>query len=303
MPTRHHDIAVLGTGRMGAPIARNLLAAGLGVAVWNRTSGRARELVGAGARLAASPADAVGSADVVLTMLADGDAVAHAMTGHHGAISALRPGSVWIQMATVGIDWTARFSALAYDHGLEFVDAPVSGSDGPAREAQLVVLASGTDAVHPRVQPLFDAIARRTLWLGPAGNGTRLKLVLNTWLASLAEAMAETLALTDALGLEQELFLEAIAGGPLDAPWPTSKGRAMLAREFTPGFALRLALKDVHLALEAAHDSGLALPLTEVLARRWEPAIPAHGDDDIASVIDAATAPAPAARHDNGRRR
>ena len=302
MATRHHDIAVLGTGRMGAPIARNLLAAGFGVAVWNRTPGRARELAGAGARLAASPADAALSAGVVLTMLADGDAVAHAMTGSHGAVSALRPGAVWIQMATVGVDWTARFSALARDHGVEFVDAPVSGSDGAARDAQLVVLASGTDAVHPRVQPLFDAIARRTLWLGPAGDGTRLKLVLNTWLVSLAEAMAETLAFTGALGLEQELFLEAIAGGPLEAPWATGKGRAMLAREFTPGFALRLALKDAHLAVEAGREYGLELPLTDALAQRWEPAIPAHGDDDIASVIDAAVAPEPAWRHDNGRR-
>jgi 3-hydroxyisobutyrate dehydrogenase len=302
MSSRYHEIAVLGTGRMGAPIARNLLAAGFGVAVWNRTPGRARELADAGARLAASPADAAGSADVVLTMLADGDAVAHAMTGPEGAVAALRPGSAWIQMATIGVDWTERFSALAQDHGVEFVDAPVSGSDGPARDAQLVVLASGTEAVQPHVQPLFDAIARRTLWLGPAGGGTRLKLVLNTWLASLAEAMAETLAFTGALGLEQALFLEAIAGGPLEAPWAATKGRAMLAREFTPGFALRLALKDAHLAIEAGHEYGLELPLTDALARRWEAAVTEHADDDIAAVIDAATAPEPAGRHDNDLR-
>jgi 3-hydroxyisobutyrate dehydrogenase len=296
------EIAVLGTGRMGAPIARNLRAAGFAVAVWNRTPGRARELVDAGARLAASPADAAGSADIVLTMLADGDAVAHAMTGPEGAVSALRPGSVWIQMATVGVDWTERFSALARDHGLAFVDAPVSGSDGPARDAQLVVLASGADAVQPLVQPLFDAIGRRTLWLGPAGNGTRLKLGLNTWLASLAEAMAETLAFTGALGLEQTLFLEALAGGPLEAPWAAAKGRAMLAREFMPGFALRLALKDAHLALEAGREHGLELPLTDALARRWELAMSAHADDDIAAVIDAAVAPESAGRYDGGGR-
>jgi 3-hydroxyisobutyrate dehydrogenase len=287
---------------MGAPIARNLLAAGFDVAVWNRTAGRARELADAGARLATSPADAARSADVVLTMLADGGAVDHAMTGPDGAVAALRAGSAWIQMATVGVDWTEDFSALAQDQGVEYVDAPVSGSDGPARDAQLVVLASGTDAVRPRVQPVFDAIARRTLWLGPAGNGTRLKLVLNTWLASVAEAMAETLAFTGALGLEQELFLEALAGGPLEAPWATTKGHAMLAREFTPGFALRLALKDAHLALQAAHEAGLELPLTDALARRWEPAIDEHGDDDIAAVIDAAIAPEPAGRYDQDRR-
>jgi 3-hydroxyisobutyrate dehydrogenase len=224
-------------------------------------------------------------------MLTDGDAVTEAMTGPTGALSELRPGSVWIQMSTVGVDWTDRLAAHARDHGVEFVDAPVSGSDGPAREAQLMVLASGSDAVRERVQPVFDAIGRRTLWLGPAGSGSRLKLVLNNWLASITEATAETLALTGALGLEEPLFLEAIAGGPLEAPYAATKGRAMLAGEFTPGFALHLALKDVRLALDAARDSGLELPLADALARRWELAMPAHADDDLASVIDVATAP------------
>jgi 3-hydroxyisobutyrate dehydrogenase len=284
-------VAVLGTGRMGAPIARNLLRAGFGVTVWNRTPRRAQKLVEAGARLAASPADAAGSADVVLTMLADGDAVRHAMVGPGGVMSGVRPGSVWIQMATVGVGWTGRFVALAGDHGLEFVDAPVSGSDGPARDAQLVVLASGSEEARRRVQPLFDAIGRRTLWLGPAGSGTRLKLVLNNWLASITEATAETLALTGALGLDQGLFLDAIAGGPLEAPYAVAKGRAMLAGEFTPGFALHLALKDVRLALDASREHGLELPLSDALARRWELAMPIHADDDLAAVIDAATEP------------
>src|SRR5690349_7071065 len=133
-------VAVLGTGRMGAPIAHNLLRAGFPVTVWNRTAERAQEVVDAGARLAASPADAAGTADVVLTMLADGNAVGDAMTGSEGALSSIRPGSVWIQMATVGIDWTGRLAALAREQAVEFVDAPVSGSDGPARDAQLVVL-------------------------------------------------------------------------------------------------------------------------------------------------------------------
>ncbi|MEA2273049.1 MAG: 3-hydroxyisobutyrate dehydrogenase [Solirubrobacteraceae bacterium] len=284
-------IAVLGTGRMGAPMARNLLKAGFEVSVWNRTPRRAQELVNAGARLAASPAEAVDGADVVLTMLANGEAVDHAMTGPGGALSALRPGAVWIQMATVGVEWTDRLITSAWEHSVELVDAPVSGSDGPAREAQLMVLASGSDTVRKRVQPVFDAIGRRTLWLGPAGQGTRLKLVLNNWLASITEAMAETLALTGALGLEPGTFLDAIADGPLEAPYAATKGRLMLAREFTPGFALNLALKDVRLALDAGRDNGLELPLADALARRWELAMPAHADDDLASVIDEAIAP------------
>jgi 3-hydroxyisobutyrate dehydrogenase len=274
---------------MGAPIARNLLRARFEVSVWNRTPQRAQELVEAGARLAPSPADAAGSAEVVLTMLADGDAVTQAMTGPTGALSTLRPGSVWIQMATVGVEWTDRLASRAREHGVEFVDAPVSGSDGPARDAQLMVLASGSDAARERVQPIFDAIGRHTLWLGQAGSGSRLKLVLNNWLASITEATAETLALAGALGLEPRTFLEAIADGPLEAPYAATKGRAMLAGEFTPGFALHLALKDVELALAAGRDRGLELPVTDALARRWELAMPAHADDDLSSVFDAAT--------------
>ena len=279
-------VAVLGTGRMGAPMAHNLLRARFEVSVWNRTAARAQELVEAGAPLAASPADAAGSAEVVLTMLADGEAVTHAMTGPDGALSALRPGSVWIQMATVGVDWTDRLASRAREHGVEFVDAPVSGSDGPARDAQLMVLASGSDSVRERVQPVFDAIGRRTLWLGPAGSGSRLKLVLNNWLAAEIEGMAETIALTQALGLDPQLFLEAIDGEPLGSPYAVAKGRAMIAGEYAPGFAMRLGLKDVDLALDAAREANLELPITASVAQRFEQAVAdGHADDDVASVF------------------
>jgi 3-hydroxyisobutyrate dehydrogenase len=247
-------------------------------------------MVELGAQRAQSAAEAVRAADVVLTMLADGDAVAQVMGGPHGAGAAVRPGSVWIQMSTVGVEWTQRLAALASARDLEFVDAPVSGSDGPARDAQLVVLASGPDHVRRRVDPLFDAIGRRTVWLGPAGGGTRLKVVLNNWLVTVTEAMAESLALTDAVGLEPAQFLEALVGSPLEMPYATAKGRAMLSGEFTPGFALRHALKDARLALDAARDNGVELALTDALVRRWDRAMPTHADDDLASVIDQARA-------------
>ena len=288
-------IAVLGTGRMGAPIAHNLLRAGFSVSVWNRTSARAEPLAGEGARLASSPAEAADGANVVLTMLADGDAVAGAMSGSDGALGPLRSGATWIQMATVGVEWTERLASLATAHAVEFVDAPVSGSDGPARERTLIVLASGAEAMRTRLQPIFDAIARKTLWLGPAGNGTRLKLVLNDWLASLTEGMAETIALTEALGLDPRLFIEAIEDGPLGSPYAVAKARAALAGEFVPGFALRLAFKDVGLALDAARERNLELPITEAIARRWQEAIAGgHADEDVATVIATAGASATA---------
>ena len=284
-PTRP-AVAVLGTGRMGAPIARNLLAAGFEVSVWNRTAERAAPLAADGARLSSSPAEAAEGADLTLTMLADGDAVNDAMIGPEGALASLRPGSAWIQMATIGDEWTERLATLATKKNVEFVDAPVSGSDGPAREGQLIVLASGPEGTRAQLQPIFDAIGRKTLWLGPAGNGTRLKLVLNDWLASLTEGVAETIALTEALGLDPQLFIEAIDDGPLGSPYAVAKARAALAGEFVPGFALRLAFKDVGLALDAARERDLELPITEAISRRWQKAIAdGHADEDVSAVI------------------
>ena len=279
-------VAVLGTGSMGAPIASNLLAAGFRVSVWNRTAARAAALVDGGARLASSPADAASNADVVLTMLTDGAAVEETMNGPGGVLEAMRPGSVWIQMATVGLDWTDRLIGLAAEHGVELVDAPVSGSDGPAREAKLIVLASGSEEARARVQAIFDAIGRETLWLGPAGRGTRMKLVLNNWLVAQVEAVAETVALTHALGLDPHLFPDAIDNAPLGSPYAVAKARAMISGEFSPGFALRLAFKDAGLALDAAEQLGLSLPLTAALAPRWRQAIAdGHADDDVSSVF------------------
>jgi 3-hydroxyisobutyrate dehydrogenase len=283
-------IAVLGTGRMGAPIAHNLLAAGFEVWVWDRSADRVAALVAEGARRATSAADAAAGVSIVLTMLTDGDAVRGAMLGRDGALASLRPGSTWIQMATIGQDWTERLATAAGSHRVEFVDAPVSGSDGPAREATLVVLASGPEGVRAQLEPIFDAIGRKTLWLGPAGNGTRMKLVLNNWLASQVEAVAETIALTQALGVDPSLFLETIADGPLGSPYAVAKGRGMIAGEFAPGFALRLAYKDVGLALDAARAHQLELPVTEALVPRWQQAIAdGHADDDLSAVFSVAS--------------
>lgn len=283
-------IAVLGTGRMGTPIARNLLAAGFPVSVWDRTPARLEALAGDGARPASSPAEAAAGADVVLTMLPDGAKVEQVMSGPEGALATLRPESVWIQMSTIGDDWTHRLAGLAADRGVEYVDSPVSGSDGPARERALVVLASGSEEARPRVQSIFDAIGRKTLWLGPAGNGSRLKVVLNNWLATQVEAVAETIALTDALGIDPHLFIETIADGPLGSPYAVAKGRAMIGGDFAPGFALRLGFKDVELALDAARERHLELPVTSALVPRWEQAIAdGHADEDVSAVIAAAS--------------
>ena len=285
-PADRHAVAVLGTGRMGAAMARSLLRDGFRVTVWNRTRERAEALAADGARVADTPADALRGAQVVITTLSDGEATAGVVGG---ALDGLRSGAVWIQMATVGVYWTCRLGACADRHGVEFVDAPVSGSDGRAEQGTLLVLASGPDTARERVRPAFEALGRRTLWLGPAGRGTRLKLALVNWQLQLTQAMAESLGLAEALGLDPSLLLDAMVDGPLLAPYATQKGRAMLDSEFLPGFALRDALKDAKLVLDAASCHGAELPQAEATAGRWEQAVnDGYGGQDVAAVVELA---------------
>jgi 3-hydroxyisobutyrate dehydrogenase len=291
-------VAVLGTGAMGAPMARNLLHAGFPVRVWNRTPAKAA-LVGIDARRALTPGEAVAGADVLITMLADGAAVEQVMSGPKGALAMLPAGATWIQMSTVGAEWTDRLAGLVARHDVAFVDAPVSGSSGVAEKGELIILAAGATTVRRRVEPIFDVLGSQTLWLQNPGDGSRLKLALNNWLAVLVEGMVETLTLSEALGIDPHLLLDAIGDGPMASDYALTKGAAMLDRTFVPGFPLRHAAKDAELALSAAHRHGVELPLTSALLPRWYEAIAAdHGGDDVASAVTAAatTAASPASR-------
>jgi len=274
------SVAVLGTGIMGAPIARNLLAAGFPVRVWNRSPEKAVALAGAGATVAGSPAEAADGAAIVLTMLADADAVLES------AAPALEGSEVWVQMSTVGLDGAERCAALAAERGVALVDAPVLGSRQPAEAGNLTVLASGPDAVRDRVEPLFAAVGSRTLWLGAAGAGQRLKLVGNTWVLALVESLAETIQLAEGLDVDPRAFLDAIAGGPLDTPYAQTKGPGMIERAFPPAFPLRHAAKDLRLIAAAAEGAALDVPLIEAVAARFAQGVDAgHGELDMSATF------------------
>ncbi|MDQ3849653.1 MAG: NAD(P)-dependent oxidoreductase [Actinomycetota bacterium] len=274
-------VAVLGTGIMGAPMARNLAAAGHDVLVWNRTRERAEGI--AGTTVAERPGDAVAGADVAITMVSDADAATAVMAS---ALTGDVEGLAWAQMSTLGLDGTERCAALADERGIAFVDAPVLGTRQPAEEGKLVVLASGPDGCRARCQPVFDAVGQRTLWLGEAGAGTRLKLVANTWVLSLVEGLAETIALAEGLDVDPRHFLEAIGDGPLDLPYAQVKGTAMIERSFPPSFRLAGARKDAQLIVQAAERHGLDLPLPAVIAQRLAAGVAAgHGDEDLAATF------------------
>ena len=217
-------------------------------------------------------------------MLADGPATEQAAIGPDGFLPRAC-GVIWVQMATVGMEWTERLADAAARYGVTFVDAPVSGSEGPARAGQLTILASGPDQVREVLAPVFGALGRATVWLGPAGNGTRVKVVLNNWLADLTETTAETLSFARQLGLDPAVIVDLLESTPLGSPYAVQKARVMLAGDFSPAFALKNALKDAELAAQAARASGATLALTAALLPRWRRAAASgHADDDLAAI-------------------
>lgn len=281
--TDRPTVALLGTGTMGAGMARNIAAAGIPLRVWNRTTAKAAPLAEVGATVADSAADAVRGADVVVTMLFDTASVESAL---EEARDGLGEGTVLLQQSTVGVAGCERLAQVAADLGLVYVDAPVLGTKKPADDGALVVLASGPDDVHDRVDPILEAIGSRTLWLGEAGQGSRLKLVANSWVLTVLEGIAEALTFAAALDVDPARFLEAVQGGAMDAPYVKLKGNAMLAGQFDPAFALDGALKDAGLMVEAARAAGAEVAIVEVAQRYLQAASDAgHGDQDMAATF------------------
>ena len=274
-------VALLGTGTMGVGMARNLAAAGLTLRVWNRTPEKAEPLAEV-AVVASSAAEAVEGADLVVTMLFDGDSVASTIESAKGSFA---PDAVWVQTSTVGVAAAERLADLAADLGLGYVDAPVLGTRKPAEDGALVVLASGPSSLRDAVAPVFDAIGSRTLWVGEEpGAASRLKLVANAWVFTVVEGIAESLALARDLGLDPRLFLEAVSGGAMDAPYVQLKGSAMLDDDLAPAFGLSNALKDVDLILAAAGDAGVDLALMPGIREHFARAVDAgHGELDMAA--------------------
>ncbi len=282
-------LAFLGTGTMGLPMARNLVRAGLEIRAWNRTPERARPLEEDGATVAAEPREAAADSELLVTMLSDAVAV---LDSAGAALSVLAPGATWVQMSTIGIEGTEMCQRAAGEAGVEFVDAPVLGTREPAEKGQLVVLASGPETVRSRVEPLFDTLGKRTLWLGEAGRGTRAKVVVNNWIVGVVGVLAETINLAEALEVDPQVFFQALEGGTLDLPYARMKGAAMIDKQFdNPAFRLSLSRKDADLALDAADAARLELPVLTALRERMRRAeADGHGDEDMAATYWA-TAP------------
>jgi 3-hydroxyisobutyrate dehydrogenase len=284
MANRTTRLAVLGLGTMGQGMTSSALRAGIPTVVWNRDPEVARPFAERGAEITSTAASAVEAVDVVITMVTDAKAVM-SIAEDLGVLDALPSGAVWAQMSTIGVEATEALDSLVKERrpDIVFIDAPVSGSKVPAEQGRLTIFASGPEEARAKVEPVFSAIAERTVWVGPVGTGSRIKLVNNTLLAFSAEGVANSIALAHRLGLDTQCVVEAFEGGPLVSPWGAGKFRRIKDDDYSPEFPLRLALKDVHLALE--HGGSERFAVLASLAREWEQVVAqGAGDEDITVV-------------------
>lgn len=275
-------VAVLGTGIIGGAVARNLQKNAFNVNAWNRTYEKATTLSVSGVEVFEKAEDAVRGASIVLTVLKDGPAVLEAMKA---ALPGLAKGTVWLQLSTVGVKANEELTAFAEQHGLEFYDAPVQGTRGPAEQGQLIIIASGGLSKREVIQPIFDAIGKRTLWVSEqSGVSSKLKLALNSWAFALTHGIAESLSIAEALGVDPALVVDVVKGGPMDSMYFQLKAASILSGDYTVSFSVANAVKDAELVVEAAKDAGVKVDAVEAGLNRFSRALQAgHGDKDMAA--------------------
>ena len=280
-------VAVLGTGVMGGAMARNARRAGHEVHAWSVPLADAERLATDGVVVADSAAAAAAGADVCLTMVPD---LAAIETFADEFLPALPPHGVWVQSSTIGVVGAERTIELAARHGRALVDAPVLGTREPAERGELTVFASGDSDAIDRCTPFFDAVAARVLRVGPAGAGSRLKLVVNSLIVAVGAAVSETFALAEALDVDAALLADATAGAPIDAGYTRRKWEMMRTGDYEPPtLQLRYAAKDAHLVADAARAAGLpARVVTAVAALYDEACALGNGDLDMAAAYLAA---------------
>lgn len=270
---------------MGHPFAANLVKAGFEVWVWNRSPGKDTDLVEAGAKRASSPAEAAGHAKVVITMLSTAEVTQSVLLGDGGAVSAMKDGSILVQMGTIGIESTEELAQQISKEfpTIKFVDAPVSGSKGPAVNATILILAGGDKDQVKETEPVFDAIGKATRWLGPVGAASRMKLVVNAWLIMMMQGIVESSLLSKKLGFSNEDLWSVLEGGPLAVPYMKPKLAKISQDNYSTEMALDWGLKDAILALDSAEPS--QLPSLKRVSEIWKEAADAGlGNDDISVV-------------------
>ena len=282
-------VGFIGLGSMGLPMATNVAAAGFPLVVWNRTESKSEALAaGAGARVAASPAILAAEADVVITMVSDGDVLLDLYGGAGGMTSSLRAGTVCVDMSTISPSQAVEVSAGVTGAGSRFVDAPVSGSVALAEAGTLTVMAGGEDADVDAARPVLEAMSARIYHMGPVGSGATIKLAVNSIVYGLGQAVSEALVLAEAAGIERSRAYEVFANSAIAAPFVHYRQEAFLNPGQVPvAFRMVLARKDLDLALALAESVGSTLPQGELNRMVIAEAIDAgFGDHDMSAVAE-----------------
>jgi 3-hydroxyisobutyrate dehydrogenase len=276
-------VGLLGVGLMGSAMAHRLLDRGIEVIAWDRNSEHLRVLEGRGAEPAEGLSDVVMGAEVVITMLPSAPIILDVV---EPLLADWPEDTIWLQMSSVGAAEADQLTQVAEAHSVRLVDAPVSGSTHPAEEGELTILASGADSARTAVEPIFEALASRVLWVGEAGMGSRLKLAANHWMIAMVTALAESMHLCEAMGLDQQQFIALLDGGPLGSVYALQKLDEMRRHQYPAGFPVRLALKDLELVREVEQSSGATMPLLDAVLERFVTASQDHGDQDLAAIYE-----------------
>jgi 3-hydroxyisobutyrate dehydrogenase len=276
-------VGLLGVGLMGSAMAHRLLDRDIAVVAWDRDAEHVRDLERRGGAPAQAPSEVVSGAGVVITMLPTADVILELV---EPLLDDWPEGTIWLQMSSVGAAEADQLTHTAEAHGVTLVDAPVSGSTHPAEEGALTILASGPDSARTAVAPVFDALASRVLWVGEAGMGSRLKLATNHWMITMVAALAESMHVCQAMGLDQEQFIALLDGGPLGSVYALQKLDEMRRHDYPAGFPVRLALKDLELVREVQQSSQATMPLLDVALERFTTANEGFADQDLAAIYE-----------------
>jgi 3-hydroxyisobutyrate dehydrogenase len=287
MSAARPSVAVLGLGIMGSHMAARLAAAGFPLAVYNRNPAKAAALRAAGARVAASPAEAAAGAQFILSMLADDDAARAVWLGERGALEGAGAGSVLIESSTITVDWIRELAAAAQAKGLDLLDAPVTGSKVHAAAGELNFLVGGSAAALERARPVLAAMSKTITHLGPAGSGSRMKLINNFLCGVHVASLAEAVALIEKSGIDRTKAVEVLCNGAPGSPMVKMLSPRMTSRDYTPNFLLKLMAKDLRYAQREAGNNGLSLATAAAALGLFEQAVAkGHGERDMAAVVE-----------------
>jgi 3-hydroxyisobutyrate dehydrogenase-like beta-hydroxyacid dehydrogenase len=275
-------VAFLGMGIMGRPMATKLVQAGHEVAVWNRTPGKDVE----GARTASSPAEAARDTEVVWMCVSDTKAVESVLFGAGGANESLATGMIIVDSSTISPSATLSFADRVKARGVEYVDAPITGSKVAAESGSIIFMAGGNDSTLSRLAPLFHAMGKQVFHMGDTGKGQATKLAMNLQIALIYEGFAEALTLATKLGVEIDRLLPLVQASMVRSGVVDYKAPFIMKRDFSPNFPLRLMLKDIHLTLDAAREARVRLPGLEAVEEVYDLAAEeGHKDLDYAATL------------------